>query len=96
MKTSLFVLIVCLQALQGLIRKVEPFDELSVEMDMQEMVAYHGYPLLRYRVHTEDGYILTLFRIVGSRNQSLSETLKDGQLERKKAVLMLHGMTNNA
>ena len=44
-----------------------------------------SYPVLKYQVETQDGYLLTVFRIPGKKNE------KDYEKKRKQAVLLQHG-----
>ncbi|BES87337.1 lipase, family member [Nesidiocoris tenuis] len=52
---------------------------------MAEFVMAKGYPLEEYLVVTEDGYILTLFRIPYGRNRSLAAAVK-------RTVILQHGL----
>ena len=61
-------------------------------MDMLETVKFHGYPVLQYKVTTEDGYILTLHRMPGKRGQKAVDALR----EKKKTVLLAHGFLMNS
>lgn len=63
-------------------------------MDTQEMVAFHGYPVLKYKVTTTDGYILTVFRIPGRYNETVPKALREAKS--KHPVLLLHGLNSNS
>ena len=36
-------------------------------MNSMELAQYHGYPFLKYKFKTEDGFLLELHRIPGKR-----------------------------
>ncbi|CAI2369890.1 unnamed protein product [Moneuplotes crassus] len=51
-----------------------------------------GYPFKKYKVLTEDGYWLTLFRIYGTKNEDPTEALQKS----KPAVFFQHGVVDSA
>ncbi|XP_034482043.1 lipase 3 [Drosophila innubila] len=54
-----------------------------------ERIASHGYPTETHEVETEDGYVLTLFRIPYSHNLQ-------NQNEKRPPVLLQHGLFSNS
>ncbi|KAK5643344.1 hypothetical protein RI129_007189 [Pyrocoelia pectoralis] len=56
------------------------------ELEVPEIVRRHGYPLEIHNVTTDDGYILTVFRIPYGRH---------GNTTSKKPVFLQHGLTLN-
>ncbi|KAL7731679.1 hypothetical protein ACLKA6_000968 [Drosophila palustris] len=58
-------------------------------MRSDERIESHGYPAETHEVETEDGYLLTLFRIPYSHN------LKN-QNEKRPPVLLQHGLFSNS
>ena len=56
--------------------KIEPFTQENTTMNVIEMVKYHGYPIMQYRVTTADGYILTMNRIPGKKGSKVSKEMK--------------------
>ncbi|KAG5869356.1 hypothetical protein JTB14_013647 [Gonioctena quinquepunctata] len=54
-----------------------------------EQIKYHGYPLETHEVQTEDGYILTLYRIPHGKNNVFNG-------RNNNAVLVQHGLFGNA
>ena len=78
---------------QCFFNKIESFDKENTTMDIMEMVKYHGYPILQYRVTTADGYILTLNRIPGKKGSKEVNAVKQAP---KKSVLLNHGLMMNA
>ena len=65
-------------------------------MSVLEMVKWHGYPAMQYRVTTVDGYILSLNRIPGKKGTKVTENLKLMKTKAKKPVLFIHGFFSNA
>lgn len=60
------------------------------DMNIMEMVRYHGYQLLSYSVSTPDGYKLTLHRIPGPKGEKAVDSVKKAWM--RQPVLMLHGI----
>ncbi|XP_044749500.1 lipase 3-like [Coccinella septempunctata] len=56
------------------------------ELDTLQIIRRHGYPSESHIVETEDGYLLTLHRIPGSKNGS-----KEGQ-----PILLQHGLLSSS
>ncbi|XP_049938991.1 lipase 3-like [Schistocerca serialis cubense] len=54
------------------------------------LLTKYGYPVETYEVTTEDGYVLTMFRIPYGKKSPLTEG------ERRPAVLLQHGLMNSA
>ena len=65
-------------------------------MSMIELVQFHGYPIMEYRVTTADGYILELHRIPGKHGTRVIDNLKEMRQTPKQTVLFMHGLFNNA
>uniref|UniRef100_A0A8B9EVJ5 Lipase n=1 Tax=Amazona collaria TaxID=241587 RepID=A0A8B9EVJ5_9PSIT len=57
--------------------------KLSFGFSQGEIIRYHGYPSEEYEVTTEDGYILSVFRIPAGRNSQTTG--------KKPAILLHHG-----
>ncbi|XP_077203987.1 lipase member M-like [Paroedura picta] len=55
----------------------------------KELILYHGYPCEEHDVVTQDGYILSIFRIPHGRKENASTSLKP-------AVFLQHGMLGEA
>lgn len=58
------------------------------------MAQYHEYPALQYTVQTDDGYILTLHRIPGSRKSDTLDALAKSWM--RPAVLFNHGIVSDS
>ena len=71
------ILISCLFPIivSAFFNKIEPFKEESPNMTALEMIKFHGYPAMQYKVTTDDGYILTVHRIPGKKGTSLKSSL---------------------
>lgn len=67
----------------GISAQVTPLPE--EKMNVTEIINYNGYPAEEYTVTTDDGYILTIQRIPGGRQ----ETLSAGP---KPVILVQHGL----
>ena len=82
LKACLFLALGCLTAVQGLTRTdgERAFDEICVK---------HGFNHEKHTVVTDDGYILTLFRIHGKRNDDQHDAMK-------APVLFQHGIFDSA
>ena len=63
---SLFILLrnVHCQFKLNVVNQIKPKED-EHEMSMLERGKFHNYKIFKYQVTTEDGYILTLFRILG-------------------------------
>jgi hypothetical protein len=57
-----------------------------------EKVSIYGFHFEEHKVHTKDGYILTLFRIYGKSNET--EEIKKKKY--KRSVLLLHGLLDSS
>ncbi|XP_048362032.1 lipase member M-like [Sphaerodactylus townsendi] len=63
-----------------------PQDEKRITlMNTTELIRYHGYPCEEYEVVTQDGYILSIFRIPHGRKENASTSPKP-------AVLLQNGL----
>lgn len=60
---------------------------LEYQWSIEQQVAQKGYKFESYKVPTEDGYVLTVFRIPGKLKEPM-ENIKS----RKQPVYMQHGM----
>ncbi|KAL8187079.1 UNVERIFIED_CONTAM: hypothetical protein K2H54_032446 [Gekko kuhli] len=58
-------------------------------MNAKELILYHGYPCEEHDVVTQDGYILSIFRIPYGREENASTSSKP-------AVLLQHGIFGEA
>jgi len=71
-------------------------EQLSTDIDYgkntQEMILQHHYPCENYTIQTEDGYLLTLFRIPGKRY----EKLEDAKKVPKQPVILQHGLIDSS
>ncbi|KPJ02998.1 Lipase member K [Papilio xuthus] len=56
-------------------------------LNFTERCARYGYPAEEHRLHTQDGYILTLFRMAGA---------KGGSIFRAPPVILMHGLLQSA
>ncbi|XP_049792361.1 lipase 3-like [Schistocerca nitens] len=65
-------------------------DDEDVHLDAPGLLTKYGYPVETYEVTTEDGYVLTMFRIPYGKKSPLTEG------ERRPAVLLQHGLMNSA
>uniref|UniRef100_A0A8C4TW91 Lipase n=1 Tax=Falco tinnunculus TaxID=100819 RepID=A0A8C4TW91_FALTI len=83
--TYLFQGIAYSEELRRMKRTVDP----EAFMNINELIAYKGYPSEEYEVTTEDGYIITINRIpYGTQNQ--------GNPALKPAVFLQHGLLGDA
>ncbi len=57
-----------------------------------EKVNIYGFHFEEHKVHTEDGYILTIFRIYGK----VSESEEEKRNKYKKSVLLVHGLLDSS
>uniref|UniRef100_A0A146LJT0 Gastric triacylglycerol lipase n=1 Tax=Lygus hesperus TaxID=30085 RepID=A0A146LJT0_LYGHE len=71
------------EANSGILSVKMPLSPLTSGSSMPELVLSQGYPLEEYEVVTEDGYILTVFRIPYGKNQTSSP---------KTPLLLQHGL----
>jgi hypothetical protein len=60
---SLFCLLVAIQAIHSHIEVQSVPDD--AKLSFKELCVKYGYPFEEYEATTDDGYILTLFRILG-------------------------------
>ncbi|KAF5294278.1 hypothetical protein FQR65_LT10864 [Abscondita terminalis] len=58
------------------------------KLEVPEIVKRNGYPIEQYHVTTQDGYILTVFRIPHGKNTTTTE--------KRKPIFLQHGMTLNS
>ncbi len=69
-----------------------------LDVDKKEWLLYHekvnlyGFNLDEHKVETEDGYILTLYRIYGKINENEEEKKN----KYKRSVLLLHGLLDSS
>ena len=63
-------------------------------MNSMEIAQHHGYPFLKYKTVSEDGYQLELHRIPGKRWSNSKDAAREANLEnsKKTPVLILHGI----
>lgn len=59
-----------------------------------QMAQFHGYPALQYTVRTDDGYILTLHRVPGSKYMEPIDALMNSW--ERQAVLLNHGVLSDS
>ena len=78
---------------QALFNIISPPDK-EIDMDIQEEVKYHGYPILTYTVVTSDGYRLEMHRLPGSRYETPLEAMK--KAKERQSVLVLHGIDSSS
>ena len=69
--------------------QIERGDDETV-MIIDQMVDFHGYPILHYPVSTKDGYILQIHRIPGPEGEEPLEAVK--KADKRTPVLFLHGI----
>ncbi|KAH0623587.1 hypothetical protein JD844_006504 [Phrynosoma platyrhinos] len=75
MKMWIFIIAACLWqgiiSLRGSYAPKEPGSKFTVDpecfLNVSEIIRYHGYPSEEHHIETEDGYILTVFRIPHGR-----------------------------
>lgn len=79
----------------GLFNYVGPKDS-ETQMDFLEMANHHGYHTMQYKVVTDDGYIITLFRILASKSRFSNMKAAAYDVGDKKPVLFVHGMMQDA
>ncbi len=54
-----------------------------------EKIKYYGFKFEEHKIHTEDGYILSAWRIPGKEGEKRNH-------ENKRAVILNHGLLDNA
>lgn len=62
---------------------------------MKDICNENGFSLEEFKVTTEDGYILTLFRIPGTLKE-MNSTASTDHPKRKPIVLMQHGLEGDS
>ncbi|KAH8379890.1 hypothetical protein KR009_007824 [Drosophila setifemur] len=87
MRNIVFALLFCLVA--GLAQAEKSEYCLSEIVKSDARIRSHGYPAETHELVTEDGYVLTLFRI------PYSHKLKN-QNEKRSPVLLMHGLFSNS
>ena len=93
--SSLFkftTILVIISTASAFINKIEPITDES-KMNMLQMVKFHKYQIIQYKVTTKDGYILTMFRIPASRNIDITHGLREAK--KKKSILLIHGILSD-
>jgi len=70
------------------LEKVEELKKLEFKfLDAEKMILVHGYQAEKHKIVTDDGYILTLFRIPGKAQKKVDPLKKIGP-----PVLFWHGL----
>jgi lysosomal acid lipase/cholesteryl ester hydrolase len=77
--------------------RTETFDDVKIKDEMKEermtfedLVMTRGFPLEIHWVHTEDGYILKLYRIPGGKSES------NYRKKQKQSILLMHGIFDSS
>lgn len=85
-KYSVFLLLT-LNLVAGMLKyDYDPDTDLSIV----ELISSKGYPVEEHFVHTNDGYIITVHRIRGGRNDYLKNVSE--KTEKKPVVFLQHGL----
>lgn len=53
---------------------------------VEEKINYHGFKFEEHKIKTDDGYILTAFRIPGKLNE------QNKNISKKRTVMITHGL----
>ncbi|KAG5861546.1 hypothetical protein JTB14_028397 [Gonioctena quinquepunctata] len=70
-------------------KNVLTVEEVFKEFNITEHILQRGYPVEKHEIQTEDGYLLTLYRIPHGRYQ-------ENKQPNNKAVLINHGLLGSA
>lgn len=73
--------------------KTDPSIDNDAWKSLKEIIKENGYAVEQHYVTTEDGYILTLFRLPGFANET---AVQQGDPIKKPVVLLQHGLESDA
>lgn len=88
---SCFVHLLIISCARAIFNQIVPHEH-EINMEMNDQVRLHGYPLLTYTVTTADGYKLGVHRIPGPRGEEIIDGLKNAKAQRREPVLLMHGI----
>lgn len=71
------------------------YDNDDVLLPLAQIVIKYNYPFERFHYETEDGYILTTFRISGPKGSRPEAIYEEGNKGRP-AVIFQHGMLDSS
>lgn len=75
-----------------IIGKAKTLPTLAHRVTFKEKINHYGFNFEEHKIETEDGYILTAWRIYGKINESKEEIKQ----KYKRSVLLAHGLLDSA